>query len=67
VEWEVRGRYKKSHREQKARAKALDERRGVERLALFGHRVDLVEIGAVRNTYLRLSIEEEQETIYAPA
>jgi uncharacterized protein len=34
---------------------------------LFGLRVDLVEIGAVRNPYLRRSIEEEQETVYAAA
>lgn len=34
---------------------------------LFGRRVDLVEIGAVRNPYLRRSIEEEQETVYAAA
>ena len=34
---------------------------------LFGRRVDLVEIGAVRNLYLRRSIEEEQETVYAAA
>ncbi len=91
--------------------KALCERRGVERLALFGsvlrddfdpeksdldfsvtfspmsperhaaahfgllydleglfrRRVDLVEIGAVRNPYLRRSIEEKQETLYAAA
>ncbi|MBA2693793.1 MAG: nucleotidyltransferase domain-containing protein [Rubrobacter sp.] len=34
---------------------------------LFGRRVDLVEIGAVRNPYLRRSIEEGQETVYATA
>ena len=34
---------------------------------LFGRRVDLVEIRAVRNPYLRRSIEEEQETVYATA
>jgi predicted nucleotidyltransferase len=34
---------------------------------IFGRRVDLVEIGAVRNPYLRRSIEEEQETVYAAA
>jgi uncharacterized protein len=34
---------------------------------LFGRRVDLVEIGAVRNPYLRRSIEEVQETVYATA
>ncbi len=34
---------------------------------LFGRRVGLVEIGAVRNPYLRRSIEEEQETVYAAA
>ena len=34
---------------------------------LFGRRVDLVEIGAVRNPYLSWSIEEEQETVYAAA
>lgn len=35
--------------------------------SLFGRRVDLVEIGAVRNPYLRRSIEEEQETVYRGA
>ena len=34
---------------------------------LFGRHVDLVEIGAVRNPYLRRSVEEEQETVYAAA
>ncbi len=34
---------------------------------LFARRVDLVEIGAVRNPYLRRIIEEEQETIHAAA
>lgn len=34
---------------------------------LFGRRVDLVEIKAVRNPYLRRSIEEGQETVYASA
>ena len=34
---------------------------------LFGRRVELVEIRAVRNPYLRRSIEEEQETLYAAA
>jgi predicted nucleotidyltransferase len=34
---------------------------------LFGRRVDLLEIRAVRNPYLRRSIEEEQETVYAAA
>jgi uncharacterized protein len=34
---------------------------------LFGRRVELVEIKAVRNPYLRRSIEEEQETLYAAA
>ena len=34
---------------------------------LFGRRVELVELGAVRNPYLRRSIEEEQETLYAAA
>ncbi len=33
--------------------------------SLFGRRVDLVEIGAVRNPYLRREIEERQETVYA--
>lgn len=95
----------------KCELEALCERRGVERLALFGsalrddfdpdksdldfsvtfspmspeehaaayfgllddleelfeRRVDLVEIGSVRNPYLRRSIEEEQETVYAAA
>jgi len=96
---------------QRRELEALCERRGVERLALFGsalrddfdpeksdldlsvdfspmspemhaeayfglledleelfeRRVDLVEIGAVRNPYLRRSIEEGQETVYAAA
>lgn len=34
---------------------------------LFGRRVDLVEIGAVRNPYLRREFEERQETLYATA
>lgn len=34
---------------------------------LFGRRVDLVEITAVRNPYLRRSMEEGQETVYATA
>jgi uncharacterized protein len=34
---------------------------------LFGRRVELVEIKAVRNPYLRRSLEEEQETLYAAA
>lgn len=34
---------------------------------LFGRRVDLVEIAAVRNPYLRREIEEQQETLYAAA
>jgi predicted nucleotidyltransferase len=35
--------------------------------SLFGRRVDLVEIGAVRNPYLRREIEAGQETLYAAA
>ena len=35
--------------------------------ALFARRVDLVEIGAVRNPYLRREIEAGQETVYAAA
>jgi uncharacterized protein len=35
--------------------------------SLFGRRVDLVELGAVRNPYLRREIEEQQETLYAAA
>jgi predicted nucleotidyltransferase len=31
---------------------------------LFARRVDLVEIGAVRNSYLRGEIEEHQETLW---
>jgi predicted nucleotidyltransferase len=31
--------------------------------SLFGRRVDLVEIGAVRNPYLRREIEDRQETL----
>lgn len=34
---------------------------------LFALRVDLVEIGAVRNPYLRREIEAGQETLYAAA
>lgn len=34
---------------------------------LFGRRIDFVKIGAIRNPYLRRSIEEEQETVYAAA
>lgn len=34
---------------------------------LFGRRVDLVEIGAIRNPYLRREIEAGQETLYAAA
>lgn len=34
---------------------------------LFARRVDLVEIGAVRNPYLRQEIEAGQETLYAAA
>ena len=35
--------------------------------SLFGQRVDLVEIRAVRNPYLRREIEAGQETLYAAA
>jgi predicted nucleotidyltransferase len=35
--------------------------------SLFGRRVDLVEIGTVRNPYLRREIETGQETLYAAA
>ena len=31
--------------------------------SLFGRRVDLLELGAVRNPYLRREIEEQQETL----
>ena len=34
---------------------------------LFARRVDLVEIAAVRNPYLRREIETGQETLYAAA
>lgn len=34
---------------------------------LFARRVDLVEIGAVRNPYLRREIESGQEILYAAA
>ena len=34
---------------------------------LFERLVDLMEIGAVRNPYLRREIEEYQETLYAAA
>ena len=33
--------------------------------ALLGRRVDLVELGAVRNPYLRRGIEESRELVYA--
>jgi uncharacterized protein len=33
--------------------------------ALFGRSVDLVEAGAVENPYLRASIEESHENVYA--
>lgn len=35
--------------------------------SLFARRVDLVEIGVVRNPYLRREIEEQQETLYGAA
>lgn len=35
--------------------------------SLFGRRVDLVEVGAVRNPYLRREIESAQQTLYAEA
>jgi predicted nucleotidyltransferase len=35
--------------------------------SLFGRHVDLLELGAVRNPYLRQEIEEQQETLYAAA
>lgn len=35
--------------------------------SLFARRVDLVEIGAVRNPYLRREIEAGQEILYAAA
>ncbi len=35
--------------------------------SLFGRRVDLLELGTVRNPYLRREIEEQQETLYAAA
>ena len=33
--------------------------------ALFGRKVDLVEAGAVRNPYLRRSIETDRKAVYA--
>jgi hypothetical protein len=33
--------------------------------ALFGRKVDLVELRAVRNPYLRASIEQSHENVYA--
>lgn len=33
--------------------------------ALFGRRVDLVELSAVRNPYLKASIEQSRENVYA--
>ena len=35
--------------------------------SLFGRRVDLLKLGAIRNPYLRQEIEEQQETLYAAA
>jgi uncharacterized protein len=35
--------------------------------SLFGRRVDLSELGALRNPYLRREIEEQQEILYAAA
>jgi uncharacterized protein len=32
---------------------------------LFGHPVDLIEAGAVRNPYLKASIEQSRENVYA--
>lgn len=34
---------------------------------LFGRSVDLVELGAVENPYVRRSIETQQKTLYAAA
>lgn len=34
---------------------------------LFGRSVDLVELGAVENPYVRWSIETQQKTLYAAA
>ena len=34
--------------------------------SLFGRKVDLVEVGTVRNLYLRREIEERQETLARP-
>ncbi len=33
--------------------------------ALFGRKVDLVELSAVRNPYLKASIEQSRENLYA--
>jgi uncharacterized protein len=33
--------------------------------ALFGRKVDLVELNAVRNPYLKASIEQSRESVYA--
>jgi predicted nucleotidyltransferase len=33
--------------------------------ALFGRKVDLVELSAVRNPYLKASIEQSRENVYA--
>jgi len=33
--------------------------------ALFGRKVDLVELNAVRNPYLKASIEQSRENVYA--
>ncbi len=34
---------------------------------LFGRPIDLVEAGAVRNPYVRRTIEQNQQTVYATA
>ena len=49
--------------------KALDQYFGLKESleALFGRTVDLVVAGAVRNPYVRASIERSQVTLYAAA
>ena len=38
---------------------------GLKEEALFGRKVDLVELSAVRNPYLKASIEQSRENLYA--
>ena len=50
-----------------ARGQTLDTYFGLREAleALFGRRVDLVMLGAVRNPYIRADIERSRQTLYA--